>query len=179
MFNNNEDISSIEDVNSDSEEDIDNLQFECPKCGCEHEKYIYAEYSPCQQCLCMSCKACRFTCDNCTSIHCFRCSNYFENCCGTRCVECSWFCNYDLEYYCNCVEKYRCNDCEEILCEKYMIKRKNNNIYCEDCNINYCENCDEYTEEIVCPECIEEIDNIFSEKLPVELVNEILGFLNF
>jgi hypothetical protein len=178
MSDNQEEISSIEDISS--EEDFDNIQFECPKCGYEYENFSNAEYSSCYQCLCMSCKECRIICDKCNAEHCWRCTNYFENCCKRLCRECSWFCNYDLDYYCNCKTSYQCNDCEETLWEKYITKRKNGNIYCDDCNINYCDNCDEYTDGyIICSDCTEEIDNIFNKKLPEELVKEIINYINF
>ena len=186
----NEELSSIEEIYSD--EDFDNMPYECPKCGYEHEKYIDAEYFSCKQCIRFCCKACRTVCDKCNDIHCFRCTNYFENCCQTLCNECTWFCDIEEEYHCKCLEPWQCDNCEEYMCQKFINKRKNGNNYCEECNLDYCDNCDEYIDfpenededeydiefGCVCYHCIKEIENIFIEKIPEELIGEILQFIN-
>ncbi len=163
----------------ETEDDIYNTYFECPKCGSEHEKYSDSEYYHCEQCCRFCCKNCRFICDSCNEVHCFRCSNYYETCCKILCSNCSRFCEHDNEYHCKCIESCECDDCEEIICEKHINKRKNNKMYCEDCNINYCENCDKYSFETVCQECIVDIKVIFNEKLPIELIREIIEYINF
>ena len=174
-----EDISSIEELSSE-EEDFDNMPFVCPKCGHEHQTYNESEYSSCVKYIILCCKVCRIKCDKCNSIHCWRCSNYFENCCQTLCGECSWFCNSHEDYHCNCIISNECMDCEEILCENFVHKRKNGNIYCGDCDFNYCENCDEDTEgNIICHSCVEKINIILYRKLPREIRHELIKFLNF
>jgi hypothetical protein len=182
-MSNEEDMSLITEVSSEEdqeEEDFDNVPFECPKCGYEHQTYIDSEYSSCVKCIRLCCKACRTTCDKCNSMHCWRCSNYFENCCKTLCGDCSWFCNIHEDYHCKCLLTNQCMECEEISCQDFIYKRKNGNIYCEECNFNYCENCDERTEDnILCYSCTDKINIYFYRKLPRELRSEIIQFLNF
>jgi hypothetical protein len=71
-------------------------------------------------------------------------------------------------------------ECAEIICEDFVIQRKNGNIYCQECDFIFCENCDDYTEEYeICHNCIDEINLLLYRRLPKELRFNILEYIYF
>ena len=182
-------LINILDYNSDNESDDgsddgshdgSDISFECQKCGAHHTSFNDAEYYNCNLCFRFCCKVCRNICDECNINHCDRCSNYFS-CCKTLCSNCSWYCFYDDLYKCKCFTPHECFECGIVVDDDNIVLRKKNK-YCTDCNIHYCEQCEEYifddNDSNICDDCSKYIQNMFNIVLPPELSLEILSFIH-
>ncbi len=181
---NNSIVSDFDNDSSDSDNEYDysdfDLSFQCPKCGDYHISVRESEYNLCIVCDRFCCKNCRTSCDECKIIHCFRCSSYFD-CCKNLCSNCWWYCFYDDLEKCKCITPYECLDCGIVVGQSDIII-KNETQYCIECNINHCQQCNDYLDynqnTNICNICSNNIKNVFDTFLPHELSLEILSFVH-
>lgn len=90
-----------------------------------------------------------YYCDHCGTVLCSDCSFYCESCIRDFCEEHILTCGFCGEYVCRSCSS-PCEVCGDTLCENCLSS-------CSNCGRTLCENCK--TDEHLCPDCQEELDD--------------------